>query len=58
MMATDDKIKDAKLAVPWCNGYHYCTTSFNSGSALVEVMLAACQRLAMVRISDNGLVWK
>ena len=48
--------------VPWCSGYHYGTTSFNlslnSGSAQVQILLVACQRFAMVRISDNGPGWK
>ena len=43
---------------PWCSGYQYYTTSFNKasteGSAQVQILLAACRRFAMVRISDNG----
>ena len=32
--------------------------SRNSGSAQVQILLAACQRFEMVRISDNGPGWK
>ena len=43
---------------PRCNGYEYCTTSFNKastqGSAQVQILLAACQRFSLVRIFDNG----
>ena len=43
------------LIAPWCSGYHDCTASFkkslNSGSAQVQILLAACRRFSMV--SDN-----
>ena len=39
---------------PWCSGYDYCTTLFNSGSAQVQIQLATCRKFAMVRISDVG----
>ena len=29
-----------------------------SGSAQVQILLAACRRFKMVRISDNGPGWK
>ena len=32
--------------------------SLNSGSAQVQILLAACRRLAMVTMSDNGPGWK
>ena len=32
--------------------------SLDSGSAQVQVLLAVCWRLAMVRISDRGPGWK
>ena len=32
--------------------------SMDSGSAEVQILLAACQRFAMVRISDNGPGWE
>ena len=48
--------------MPWWSGYHYCTTSFNlgsnSGSALVQTLLAACQRFTVLRITDNGICWQ
>ena len=52
--------------VPWCSGYQYCTTAFNKAwpvlaqacSAQVRILLAACLRFAMVRISNNGPGWK
>ena len=47
---------------PWCSGYHYCTTSFrkplDSRSEQDQILLVACRRLEMVRISDNGSGWK
>ena len=51
---------------PWCSGYQYCTTAFNKAwpvlaqacSAQVRILLAACLRFAMVRISNNGPGWK
>ena len=46
---------------PWCSGYHYCIISFNKselGSAQVQILLAACWRFEMVKISDNGPDWK
>ena len=32
--------------------------SLNSGSAQVQILLVACRRFEMVRISDNGPGWK
>ena len=32
--------------------------SLNSRSAQVQILLAACRRFAMVRLSDNGPGWK
>ena len=32
--------------------------NMNSGSAQVQILFAACQPFAMVRISDNGPGWK
>ena len=32
--------------------------SLNAGSAQVQILLAACRRFAIVRISDNGPGWK
>ena len=34
----------------WCSGYLYCTTSFNK--AWTQVLLVACRRIGMVRISE------
>ena len=46
----------------WCSGYHYLHNfiqqSLNSDSAKVQLLLAACRRFAMVRISDNVPGWK
>ena len=38
--------------------HNFIQLSLNSGSAQVQILLAACRRFAMVRISDNGLGWK
>ena len=38
--------------------HNFIQLSLNSGSAQVQTLLAACQRFAMVRISDNGPGWK
>ena len=37
------------LVVTWCSGYRYWTTSFNKGSAQVQILIATCRRFAMVR---------
>ena len=66
--------KMTRIVAPGYSGYHYCTSdavvywlsllhnfiqlSLNSGSAQVQILLAACRRFAMVRISDNGPGWK
>ena len=66
--------KMTRIVAPGYRGYHYCTSdavvywlsllhnfiqlSLNSGSAQVQILLAACRRFAMVRISDNGPGWK
>ena len=47
-----------KIARLWCSVYHYCMTSFNQawtkpGSLQFQILLPACQKFAMVRISDN-----
>ena len=48
--------------VQWCSGYHhlhnFIQLSQNSGSAQVQILLAACRRCVMVRISGNGPDWK
>ena len=47
-------------SILWCHSvvviilHNFIQPSLNSGSALVQILLTACQRLAMVRISDNG----
>ena len=38
--------------------HNFIQQSLNSDSAQVQTLLAACQRFAMVRISDNGPGWK
>ena len=38
--------------------HKFIQQSLNSGSAQVQILLAACPRLVMVRISDNGPGWK
>ena len=38
--------------------HNFIQQSLNSGSAEVQILLAACRRFAMMRISDNGLGWK
>ena len=51
----------------WCSGavvqwlsvlHNFIQRNLNSGSVQVQILLAACQRFAMVRISDNGPGWK
>ena len=45
------------LLAPWCSYYHYCTIQLNKpkpGSAQVQVLLAVCQKFAMVKISDKA----
>ena len=44
----------------WCIGvlHKFIQQSLNSGLAHVQIMPMACQRFAMVRISDNGPGWK
>ena len=37
---------------------NFTQLNLNSGSAQAQFMPPACQRLVMVRISDNGPVWK
>ena len=32
--------------------------NLNSGSGHVQILLAACRRFGIVRISDNGPRWK
>ena len=39
-------------------GSNFIQQSLNSGSAQVQMLLAACRRFAMLRISDNGPFWK
>ena len=38
--------------------HNFILGSLNSGSGQVQILLAACRRFAMVRISDNGPDWK
>ena len=38
--------------------HDFIQQSLNSGSAQVQILLGASQRIAMMRISDNGLSWK
>ena len=38
--------------------HNFIPLSFNSGPVQVQILLAACHRFAMVRISDNGCGWK
>ena len=38
--------------------HNFIQQSLNSGSAQVQILLVACRRFEMVRISDNGLDWK
>ena len=45
--------------VQWLSLLHnFIQLSLNSGSAQVKTLLVACQRFAVVRISDNGPDWK
>ena len=37
--------------------HNFIQQSLNSGSAQVQILLAACRRFEMVRISDNGPGW-
>ena len=43
-------------AVLWCLSllHNFIQLSLNSGSTKVQTLLTACQRFAMVKISDNG----
>ena len=53
-----DKI-DNGVVVQWLSLLHnFIQLSLNSGSAQVQILLAACWRFVMVRISDNGPGWK
>ena len=38
--------------------HNFIQQSLNSGSAQAQILLRACWRFAMVRISDNGSGWK
>ena len=40
----------------WCRGvvHNFIQRRLKSGSAQVQILLAACRRFVMVRISDNG----
>ena len=38
--------------------YNFIQQSLNSGSAQVQILIAACRGFAIVRISDNGPDWK
>ena len=38
--------------------HNFIRLSLNSGSAQVQILLAACRRFTMARISDNGPGWK
>lgn len=47
--------------VLWCNGsnhHNFIQLTLNSGSVQVHILLAACRRFAMVRISGIALAWK
>ena len=53
------RISDHVFVTLWCSGYHnFIQLSLHSGSVQVQILLLACQRLAMVRISDDGHSWK
>ena len=44
---------------PWLSLLrNFIPQSLNSGSAQVHILIAACQRSAMVRIFDNGSGWQ
>ena len=44
--------------VQWLSLLHnFIQQSLNSGSAQAQILLAACRRFAMVRISDSGPGW-
>ena len=38
--------------------HDFIQLSWNSGSAQVQTLLAACRRFATAKISDNGPSWK
>ena len=38
--------------------HNFIQQSLNSGPAQVQILLAACRRFEMVRISDNGPGWQ
>ena len=38
--------------------HNFIQQSLNSGSVQVQILLAACQRFEMMRISDNDSSWK
>ena len=38
--------------------HNFIQQSLNAGSVQVQILLAACQRFEMVRISDNDSSWK
>ena len=51
-MLTDDIINLLSLL------HNFIQQNLNSGSAQVQILLAACQRFMKVRTSDNGPGWK
>ena len=54
LVLKDLSLKDLVLSVL----HNLIQQSLNSGSVQVQILLAACQRFAVVRISDNGPGWK
>ena len=49
----------APKVVPWLSLLqNFIYQSLDSGSARVQILLAACQAFAMVKIFDSGSDWK
>ena len=44
--------------LPWSKKFLVMLLGLNSGSAQIQILLAACRRFGMVRISENGNGWK
>ena len=51
-------LKSKDLNIHDCSGYHYCTTSYKSGSAQVQILLAVCRRFSRLRIFPDSPSWK
>ena len=58
-LATDSFLVTFLVSLYWSLLFHnFIQLSLNSGSAQVQILLAECQRIWMVRISDNSPGWK